>query len=245
MPVDLSANGEPPRAPVTMVAPVWHTVTVLVILAGISALTLHSQTSHPTATEHQRVVAYFSTIAFEWLLVGFIALSARWGGAPLRVLAGGFAPSWSSIFRDFGIAIAYLFVSQIVLGTLNVLLHHFMHSNANAVLKNLLPHTGLEIAVYLVLCVTAGICEEAIFRGYLQHQFTAWTGSAAIGIALQGAIFGAGHTYQGPLMMIVIGVYGCMFGMLAWWRKSLRPGMTAHCLQDALAGIVLAKFLPK
>jgi hypothetical protein len=46
-------------------------------------------------------------------------------------------------------------------------------------------------------------------------------------------------------MMIVIAVYGCMFGSLAWWRKSLRPGMMAHFIQDAIGGLVLAKFALK
>ena len=36
-----------------------------------------------------------------------------------------------------------------------------------------------------------------------------------------------------------IGIYGLMFGLLAWWRKSLRPGMIAHAWHDALSGAVL------
>jgi hypothetical protein len=30
-----------------------------------------------------------------------------------------------------------------------------------------------------------------------------------------------------------------MFGLLAWWRKSLRAGMMAHAWHDALSGAVL------
>jgi membrane protease YdiL (CAAX protease family) len=46
-------------------------------------------------------------------------------------------------------------------------------------------------------------------------------------------------------MVIVIAVYGCMFGMLTWWRKSLRPGMAAHFIQDAIGGLALARFISK
>jgi membrane protease YdiL (CAAX protease family) len=113
------------------------------------------------------------------------------------------------------------------------------------VLQNILPHTGLETAVYLLLVLTAGICEEIIFRGYLQHQFIVWTGSAAIGIALQGILFGIYHAYMGPGMVIVIAEFGCLFGMLTWWRKSLRPGIAAHFMQDAIGGLVLTRFVLK
>jgi membrane protease YdiL (CAAX protease family) len=38
--------------------------------------------------------------------------------------------------------------------------------------------------------------------------------------------------------MVVIMVQGWLLGLLAWWRKSLRPGMLAHGLQDAIGGVV-------
>jgi hypothetical protein len=223
------------------VAPAWHTAGVFLLLAGMVALGLHARTRIPMDQGHNRVLGYLITTAIEWIMLAFIALGPRWGGASLRTLAGGFAPTWRSVLRDLGIAIAYLLVSQIVLGAISAAVGYFIHSNPEAVLKKLLPQTSLEIAVYLALALTAGICEETIFRGYLQYQFTAWTGSTALAITLQGIVFGASHAYQGPAMMIVIAVYGSMFGLLTWWRKSLRPGMMAHFLQDAIGGIVLAK----
>jgi hypothetical protein len=45
-------------------------------------------------------------------------------------------------------------------------------------------------------------------------------------------------------MMLVIAVYGCLFGLLALWRRSLRPGMMTHALQDGLAGL-LARYAPR
>jgi membrane protease YdiL (CAAX protease family) len=37
-----------------------------------------------------------------------------------------------------------------------------------------------------------------------------------------------------PSQFVVITVFGCLFGLLAQWRQSLRPGMISHFLQDAL-----------
>jgi hypothetical protein len=212
------------------------------LLAAFGLLTLHMRAVDPAAQANHRVHGYLVTMAFEWLMVAFIAWGARFGGASLRTLAGAFVPTWRSVVRDLGIALAFLLVVQIVLGITTAITGHFIHSDVNNVLKNLLPHTGLESAVYLFLALTAGICEEMIFRGYMQRQFTAWTGGAAVGIALQGVAFGIAHSYQGPGMVIVIAVYGCLFGVLTWWRKSLRPGMAAHFIQDAIGGLALVRF---
>lgn len=38
--------------------------------------------------------------------------------------------------------------------------------------------------------------------------------------------------------MALIAVYGAMFGFLALWRRSLRPGMMAHAWHDSFEGIL-------
>ena len=97
--------------------------------------------------------------------------------------------------------------------------------------------------LYVMLSFTAGICEEILFRGYLQRQFAALTKSTAAGLILQGVAFGLAHGYQGKKYMLIIAVYGCLFGLLVYWRRSLRPGMTAHFVQDTLGGLVGRHFL--
>jgi hypothetical protein len=39
-------------------------------------------------------------------------------------------------------------------------------------------------------------------------------------------------------MVILIALYGAMFGILAYWRGSVRPGMIAHAWQDLLNGVL-------
>jgi membrane protease YdiL (CAAX protease family) len=58
-----------------------------------------------------------------------------------------------------------------------------------------------------------------------------------LAIVIQGLLFGVAHGYYSTAMLAVT-VYGCLLGLLAWWRKSLRPGMLAHGLQDAILGLV-------
>jgi len=57
------------------------------------------------------------------------------------------------------------------------------------------------------------------------------------GIILQSVVFGGAHLYQGLKGVVVITVYGAMFGVLASMVKSLRPGIMQHGAQDSLSGI--------
>jgi len=46
------------------------------------------------------------------------------------------------------------------------------------------------------------------------------------------------HVYQGYRVGTLVGLYGTMFGILAHWRGSVRPGMMAHAWQDSVSGIM-------
>ena len=87
------------------------------------------------------------------------------------------------------------------------------------------------------MAATAGFCEELTFRGYLTRQFNAWTGSRVFAVVLQGVAFGLAHGYYQRVMLVIM-VQGWLLGLFAYWRKSLRPGMLAHGLQDAIGGLV-------
>jgi hypothetical protein len=102
----------------------------------------------------------------------------------------------------------------------------------------MLPHSGIEIALWMLLSLSAGICEEFVTRGYLQKQLSGLLKNTTAGLVAQGIIFGAAHAYQGLKRMLIIAVLGCMMGWLAQWRQSLRPGMLSHFLQDAIGGII-------
>ena len=224
---------EKPRA----VAPAgawWHTALLIAIIVGISAYQAQPRFVARASHFSTRIPIYVGTLVYELLLFAYVWLL---GLVPrkvsIRELVGG---KWRR-FEDFliDVAVAFLFwiVVFIVLGLLELVLRFSGVESA----KPLLPQNWAEVAVFVVLAVTAGFCEEFIFRGYLQRQFLAWTGTAWIAIVLQAIVFGSAHLYQGWRSTVAITVYGALFGILAWYRKSLRPGMIQHAAQDSLAGI--------
>lgn len=187
-----------------------------------------------SATPHV-IPLYITSILFEWAVLAFIIWGVRRHGGSLEAVLG---PSWTSarrFFKDLGIAVAFWFVS----GLLLVAFSRLLRADTGAQVQFLLPRTSVEVAVWILVAITAGICEEALFRGYLQRQFIAFTHSVPLGLILSAVVFGAGHAYQGLRSATLIGIYGLMFGLLAERRKSVRPGMMAHAWQDTLSGIAL------
>jgi CAAX protease family protein len=220
--------------------PVWHTAVLLGIIVTLVGLSTRLKGATHSGESH-RLTGYLVVAAFEWTMAAWIVAGCRMQGGSLLFLLGEFTARWRTILRDRGLAVGFLILANVVLG----LVRHLVASAPNDSLRNLLPHTAIETAAFLGLTVTAAFCEELIYRGYLQRQFTAWTGSVTIGLAFQGIAFGASHAYQGFGLVLTIAVYGCLFGLLATWRKSLRPGMIAHLLQDAVGGLVLARTVLK
>jgi hypothetical protein len=90
--------------------------------------------------------------------------------------------------------------------------------------------------LWVGVSVSAGICEEIVYRGYLQRQFLALSRNFVIAILAQALIFGIGHAYQGAKQVVVITVLGLLFALLASWRKSLRPGIISHAWADIFSG---------
>lgn len=135
--------------------------------------------------------------------------------------------------RDLGIGAGFLIGSNVIL----IALSGVMHSGPNANLTRMLPHSHIEILLWVLVSLSAGICEEITMRGYLQKQFGGLLKNATAAIFAQGVIFGLVHAYQGPKQMFSIAVLGCMLGWMAEWQRSLRPGMLAHFMQDVIGGI--------
>jgi len=104
----------------------------------------------------------------------------------------------------------------------------------------LAPTNVIECLFWLLLSVTAGFCEEIIFRGYLQRQLSNIFGKAAIGAGLSAICFGLSHGYEGARTMFLITIFGALFSVLALRMRSLKPGMIAHAWHDLLTGYTIA-----
>jgi membrane protease YdiL (CAAX protease family) len=218
------------------VAGVLHTLVLIAILLGGAGLMYFSAGQLRAAEHPNRTGLYLSTAIWEWALTAYVLWGVRRRGTPLEAVTGAKWKSFLEFARDLGIAMSFWIAALVVLGATSVALH-FRGSKESV--GFLAPRGWVEIALWILVCATAGFCEETIFRGYLQKQFIAWSGSAVAGVLASAVVFGACHAYQGVKPAIVITVYGLMFGILAQVRKSMRPGMMAHAWHDTVSGIAV------
>jgi uncharacterized protein len=104
-------------------------------------------------------------------------------------------------------------------------------------IRFLLPVSRQERAWWILLSITAGVCEEVLYRGFLLHYLCGHlAGGPAFGLMsawlLSSLIFGLGHFYQGRLGMIQTTVAGMVFGMLAILSGNLALPILLHTLLD-------------
>ena len=215
----------------TAIAPWWHTLLLLAAL-GMWAYFSKLRTDHLRSLENiDRMRMYLRTMTFEWLLLGFVLLGLWLRKVPYRAIFGERWRAPGAFAKDLGLGVLFLIFSLVN----GAVFGPHGHGGIDAAVRFMLPLTAAEKAMWILLSLTAGICEEAVFRGYLQQQFRGWSRSAAFAIILQALLFGAVHAYQGFLRTIPIVTLGLLLGVLSHWRKSVRPGMITHFLQDSLA----------
>lgn len=205
------------------------------IPAGIWVISKIMTASFPVAAygyPEQRFFFWFSAgVIVEWLFVvglWFLLRRRRSSFAAMGVWRFGTWPAWV-----LAVSLAALSIAS------NLRLFPRMGIPISSAF---FPH-GFHLFAALVLGVTAGFCEEVLFRGFLMTQFAEAGYGKVMQVLVPGAAFGlahAGYLNQGFLVWLGIAVPTAFLGMM-WGiayllgRRSLVPTMVAHFLNDATA----------
>jgi len=107
--------------------------------------------------------------------------------------------------------------------------------------RKFVPVGSKEIAAFALVSITAGICEEILYRGWLVTFLSGLSGSVWIGAVAASVLFGVGHAYQGRQGMIATGLLGALFGSMFVLVKSLVPGQVIHAAIDLVNGILAGR----
>lgn len=182
-----------------------------------------------------RLSTYRRAIAIQWTLAA--ALGLMWGAQHRDWAWLGLMPRITPglIGVTVGMSIASVFLVRqrnAAIADDDTLAH--VRSRLGR-LEMLLPRTRCELAWFLGLSITAGVCEELLYRGfliwYLGHGF-GWFSSLVAG----ALIFGVGHAYQGWRGVLLTAAAGLFFGLVYWITRSLFASMILHALMDAHSG---------
>jgi len=198
--------------------------------------------AQPVFRTKEKLVLYGTTIAFQWILLGVVA----W-----RAMAGGLSQSELGLTRGFDATIVmWTVIGALALGTFQWFNLRRLGGMTGAVpelmrklSERLMPQTPVESAPYAALAVTAGVCEEFVYRGFVMAAL------ARVGIAtwmvlmISSVLFGCAHAYQGRSGIIGTTLMGFVFGLVRVFTVSLAPAVVWHAAIDLVAGVAGPRFL--
>jgi len=177
---------------------------------------------------------YVSALAYQWLLalLTYAALLLD-GEGPGDV---GFLPIAPGLGTASGVAILVLGVAVLAASEG---LKEYWGEAPSALRAKLLPRTGPEILLFVLLCLSAGICEEFVFRGYLVSRLARLSGSMQAAALVSAALFGFGHAAFGWTGILRAAILGWVLTVPLFLAGSLLPSVVAHAAIDLLAGFWL------
>jgi len=196
----------------------------------------------PEVGSRERIKMYLATIFFQWLLTAGVAWRAFARGLTLREL--GIAP-----LLGFNLLVVTF------VGALWIAAAHWAnvrrmarsdHPNLKrlrALGSRLFPRSRLEFALFLVLSLTAGVCEEFLFRGFVMAALVRSGLARWLGVLLSSAMFGLAHLYQGKAGSLGTGILGAVFATARIASASLLPAVVWHSALDMVAGWAGARYL--
>lgn len=220
----------------------WLIFLVLgVVIPWRGRVRLRRLLSEPTIGTKGKIVLYGTTIGFQWLLLGIVAWRSLARGLTMAEL--GLGPGAVAQLALLSVAGAALFgtfqwfnLRRVSRMTGSV--PDFMRKLA----ERLLPANPVEFAPYCALAVTAGICEEFLYRGFAMAALSRAGIVPWAVVAISSVLFGMAHAYQGKSGIAGTTVMGFVLGAsrLAW--QSLIPVMVWHAAVDIVAGIAGPKY---
>jgi CAAX protease family protein len=96
------------------------------------------------------------------------------------------------------------------------------------------PATWTERRWWVLVCITAGVCEETLFRGFILHYLHVfpWTLNLTLALLLSSAIFGSNHLYQGASGVAGTAIAGLLFGLMFLLNGNLLLPIIFHAALD-------------
>lgn len=186
---------------------------------------------------HARSREYRETIAGQWLIVAAGAALFEWQGRAWPAL-GLRSPDgwrlWVAVAIVAGLAALYALQAR---SAVRSSVARAKVRKAITSLELLVPHTASELRWFLAVAVTAGVCEEFVFRGYFVWTLAPWVGWWSA-VALGTPIFGLLHGYQGRTGVVKTAIVGLLMAAVVALTGTLVTAMALHAVIDLGAGII-------
>jgi membrane protease YdiL (CAAX protease family) len=212
-------------------------VTFLVMLAAIDmfwtpARVRMTERAIAAGDPEARTSLYQITIGYIWPMAGVAALiiAIGWG----RAAFGFRAPDFSHLHGIYAGVLAGS-VGGLVLSFAATLWPRKGKAGPLQQTFDLLtPTTPRERRYFAIVAISAGICEEIIYRALPFAILALWWpgGDPRWYAVIVGVLFGLAHVYQGAAGMVSTALLGVVLGLVYAGTGSLIPAMVLHAIVD-------------
>jgi uncharacterized protein len=222
---------------------IWLIFLVLgLILPWRGRVRMKKLLAMPHVSTVERLALYASTIAFQWFAVAVVT----W-----RAWAHGFTAS------QLGLTIhdrSRILVASIV-GAATIAALQWLNlrrvgripvearGSLQALAERILPQSTVELLPYLALAITAGICEEFLYRGFAMAVLVHIGLQAWAVVLISSVLFGLAHSYQGRGGIVMTLLIGTILGTSRIAYDSLVPAIFWHSAVDVVAGTAGPRYL--
>jgi len=199
-------------------------------------------TQLPSVTSGDRRLLYLTSIATQWVITIVIAWRAFARGLSSAEMGLKFTPRVGLLWIGFGGAALF--------GTAHWFNLRRVGKSTNPAVERIrslgtkiFPHNNCELALFVLLSMTAGICEEFIYRGYVCGTLFHVHAPVWAVLLVSSVLFGLAHAYQGRGGVLGTLLLGTIFGLTRILYDSLVPVVLWHVTVDVVAGVAGRRYL--
>jgi membrane protease YdiL (CAAX protease family) len=224
----------------------WDIGLIFFVLAVIipwrGRLRLKKLIAMPHVSSVERIALYASTIAFQWVAVAVVAWRAWEHGyraAELGLTIHNTTRLISAAIVGGATIAALQWLNLRRMGRIPVRNRGIMQ----AIAERILPQSTVELLPFLALAVTAGVCEEFLYRGFAMAVLARLGSPGWLAILISSILFGLAHLYQGRGGFVSTMVIGGALGSGRIAYDSLVPVIFWHTAVDVVAGVAAPRYL--
>jgi membrane protease YdiL (CAAX protease family) len=210
-------------------------------LGGVAIAPFERWAYRANAGASRKFLGYAVTILYLWALAG---IAVRIDGLARLLISPGPAAAWLPAAVLVGPALAVVVTAYFLFALLPLIqslrgtrwrrAYQLAIRHELARIPGMVPNNSAERAAWIAISLTAGICEEILFRGFL-IRFLYESASAlpiAAALAVSCLCFGLAHVYLGPKGALNAAIGGFSYGCLFLLSGSLIPSILLHALVD-------------
>jgi CAAX protease family protein len=212
----------------------YHVVTML---CGIGYAAWSAFNYPSAAIDWDSPTADYIATALSVMAAASVLMYAAWRGGPSAFAYLGLTrPSMRHVFVGLGLLVALAFVNA---GFFRLFPAYNPSPDLIREYQAILGNPAALVWFWITLAVTAPICEEIIFRGFLMRGWSESRIGASGAIMLSSLLFTAIHVqYNLPTLATVFGL-SLVFGVMRWRSGSTALTILLHMVWNVCVGLTI------